>query len=52
MFLHTPTQGDLLAHLCAHWVSEDNLGQISLDGTDAAARRQGADVDHQHLVLG
>lgn len=52
MFLYTSTQGDLLAHLCAHRVSEDNLCQISLDGTDAAACRQGANVNHQHLVLG
>lgn len=52
MFLYTSTQGDLLAHLCAHWVREDNLCQIGLDGTDAAACRQGANVDHQHLILG
>lgn len=52
VFLYTPTQGDLLAHLRAHWVGEDNLGQIGLDGTDSAACRQGADVHHQNLVLG
>lgn len=52
VFLYTPAQGDLLAHLRAHWVREDDLCQISLDSTDAAACRQGADVHHQHLVLG
>lgn len=52
MFLNTPAQSDLLAHLRAHWVGEDNLGQISLDGADPAASGQRADVHHQHLVLG
>lgn len=52
MFLHTSTQSDLLADLCADRVGEDDLGQISLDGADAAACRQRADVHHQHLVLG
>lgn len=52
VFLHTPTQSDLLSHLRADRVGEDDLGQIGLDGADAAARRQRADVHHQHLVLG
>lgn len=51
VLLHTSTQRYLLADLCAHWVGEDDLGQIGLDGADAAARGQRADVDHQHLVL-
>lgn len=51
MFLHTSTQSDLLSDLCTHRVGEDDLGEISLDGADAAACRQRADVHHQHLVL-
>lgn len=52
VFLYTPTQGDLLAHLRAHWVGQDDLCQISLDGADPSACGQRADVDHQNLVLG
>ena len=51
MFLNTSTQSDLLSDLCTHRVGEDDLGEISLDGADAAACRQRADVHHQHLVL-
>ena len=51
MFLHTSAQSDLLSDLCTHRVGEDDLGKISLDGADAAACRQRADVHHQHLVL-
>lgn len=52
VFLHTATQRDLLPDLRAHRVGEHDLGQIGFDGADTAARRQRADVDHQHLVLG
>lgn len=52
MFLHSSTQSDLLSDLCADGVGQDDLGQIGLDGADAAAGRQRADVHHQHLVLG
>ncbi len=51
MFLHTSAQSDLLSDLCADRVGKDDLGQISLDGADAATCRQRADVHHQHLVL-
>lgn len=51
MFLHSATQGDLLPHLCAHRVSEHNLGQISFHCTNTASCRQRADVYHQHLIL-
>lgn len=51
MFLHTSTESDLLSDLRAHRVGEDDLGQIGLDGADAAACRQRADVHHQDLVL-
>lgn len=52
VLLHAAAEGDLLAHLGAHRVGEDDLGQVGLDGADASARGQGADVHHQHLVLG
>lgn len=51
MFLHSATQGDLLPHLCAHRVSEHNLGQISFHCTHTASCRQRANVYHQHLIL-
>lgn len=51
MFLHTSAQSDLLSHLGADGVGEDDLGQIGFDGADSAACRQRADVHHQNLVL-
>ena len=45
-------QGDLLPHAGAHGLGEADLGQVGLDGDHATASGQGADVDHQHLVLG
>lgn len=51
VFLHTSAQSDLLSHLCADGVGEDDLGQIGLHGADASACGQRADVHHQHLVL-
>lgn len=51
MFLHTTAESDLLSNLCADRVGQDDLGQISLHCTHSAARRQTADVHHQHLVL-
>eukprot|EP00053_Salpingoeca_punica_P000980 m.31340 g.31340 ORF g.31340 m.31340 type:complete len:328 (+) comp10710_c0_seq1:216-1199(+) len=51
VLLHAPAQRNLLAVLCAHGLGEGDLGQIGLDGNDAAASRERANVDHQHLVL-
>ena len=52
VLLHSSTERDLFADGRANGGGQTNLGQVSLDGDDAAAGRQRPDVDHQHLVLG
>ena len=52
MLLHSPTEGDLLADRGADRRRQPDLGQIGLDGDDAATGGERSDVDHQHLVLG
>ena len=51
MTLHSPGEGDLLAEGGADGGLEADLGQIGLDGDHPAAGGEGADVDHEHLVL-
>ena len=52
MFLHTTTEGDLLPHLGADRVCQDDLGQVSLHGADASSGGKRPDVHHQNLVFG
>lgn len=52
MLVDPATQGDLLAQLGRGGGVEENLGEIGLDGHDAASLGRAADVDHQNLVLG
>ena len=52
MAVDPPRQGDLLPLLRAHGLRERDLGGVGLGAEHAASRGQGADVDHQHLVLG
>ena len=37
MFLHSAAEGDLLAHFGANGIGQADLGQIGLDGKNAAA---------------
>ena len=34
LFLHPPTEGYLLPHLCAHWLGESYFGKVSPRCTD------------------
>ena len=51
MTLDPPTERDLLADAGADGRRQPDLGQVGLDGDDAAAGRQRADVHHEHLGL-
>ncbi len=46
------TESDFLADLGAHGTVELQLGQVHLDGGDASARAQRANVQHENLALG
>ena len=53
VLLDSPTQGQLLSLLCAHWGCELQFGQISLDlSTQTAPQRSGfmSYVKHEMLV--
>ena len=49
--LHSPAERDLLPDTGAHGRRQPDLGQVGLDCDDAPARREGTDVDHEHLLL-
>ena len=49
--LDPPAERDLLADAGADGRRQPDLGQVGLDGNDAAAGRQRADVHHEHLRL-
>ena len=49
--LHSPGEGDLLPEGGADGGLEADLGQIGFDRDHPAAGGEGADVDHEHLVL-
>ena len=49
--LHSPAERDLLPDAGAHGRRQPDLGQVGLDCDDAAAGRQRANVDHEHLLL-
>ena len=51
MLVDLATESDFLADLCAHGTVELQLGQVHLDGGDARACAQRADVEHENLAF-
>ena len=49
--LHSPAEGNLLPDAGAHGRRQPDLGQVGLDCDHAPARREGTNVDHEHLLL-
>src|ERR1035437_6954510 len=51
MLLDTPTQGNLLANVCACGARQHQFCSLLLDGRDPCTSRGRTKVHHQHLLL-